>query len=975
MAKYLPLPKSLKEADKTFLRDAITATEEVFKGDLFGENNRPLAESYTTTDGKYHWPTNKDLLIYVTDITNTGDVRAANTALYQMLERAPEQVSATLPNKFLREEQEEGRVRREAEAEEAQKASQGVDLEIERQKAIHDEQAKEAESVKTIPEDEQKHEGVQKNAVETPEGQTPPETRVITPAAITPAVIEEQKILYQEQIAKEETAAATLGGQVIYYKFVAPVVKETPEVEDLKQQAQTNARKFVEDTIKEFKKRATTATGTQNLIPKETIENISKEPEHETEGERVTQKLAQEELNVAAEQAALTTYEVLTGNSPVVAAAVINKIVSDPQVLNKIAPNLQTQETLKNASLEIFDQKVAQFELAKKFADLPKIDSLTSVESVKVEISDTPQAGFEKFDINEEIISPHIDSLNRQTEFLDTLRSFGESNVGKVKSQLLLKTGAWLDTQITRLPAGGVLPKVYNSEIVQAGLSYLGLVETVPWVAAESSLLGKTIVASGLGRVAGFLQTKLGINLGVKLAAKKAVTPVVTKVTAGLLPKLFAALGTLGGWVSFGLTTVIGYALGKIAEKIPWKQILKFSAVIIGFGSALIAAPIVGLGAAIGVGAGATAVSASFGAGLGGLTLKGAGRGIGRFFKSFAKNTFTTIGIPVLIAIMVFPVLVALILFVINSGAYVVPPTDLSPGPQNAYIKIDKTPNPPGPFNNSDIPSKTKIEYTVTVSAEKSVLTNISFKDDCKVTKSGTPPSCPSPSQGTPTPPDSISPSSPFTFNYTLNFDSHDYDDSTTVNTFTVTADAVEQKGVTSTNSASITIGKAPSACLALEGSWPANFMEVAQTIVSTLSSEFPVYMSKICSTGVTVPILFSQTCPLDWTCYGAFLNGKIYLMPQAFSTENYALFTLAHETGHFFDSSTATGNSLYLEYQSVISPPYICSYRNTQDNYDESFAETIGRYVSNEPSACFAGSFKASYPANWQFANDKIFK
>src|SRR3990167_1734169 len=251
MAKYLPLPKSLKEAYVSLIQSLIAATEEVFKGDLFGENNRPLTEEYTTADGKYHWSTNKDFLLYITDLTLTENVRAANTALYQALSRPSEQAGSSMPDKFLREEQEELRARSEAELEETQKSSQrAVETATERKIALQNERTKESEIAK-------------EPAIKTQQGQAVDEAEEVQkkteagePVISPEAVVEKQKILYQEQIVKEKAASTVLAGQVVYYKVNASPVKETSEIKGLKEQAQADPKRFVEDTVKEFKRRA-----------------------------------------------------------------------------------------------------------------------------------------------------------------------------------------------------------------------------------------------------------------------------------------------------------------------------------------------------------------------------------------------------------------------------------------------------------------------------------------------------------------------------------------------------------------------------------------------------------------------------------------------------------------------------------------------------------------------------------------------
>ena len=766
MAKYLPLPKSLKEADVSLIQSLIAATEEVFKGDLFGENNRPLTEEYTTADGKYHWSTNKDFLLYITDLTLTENVRAANTALYQALSRPSEQAGSSMPDKFLREEQEELRARSEAELEETQKSSQRVvETATERKIALHNERVKESEIAK-------------EPAIKTPQSQAETEAEetqkkagIDEPETNVAVEVDKQKILYQEQIVKEKVASTVLTGQAIYYKVKSPSLNETPEIKGLKEQAQADPKRFVEDTIKNFKSRATDIAEFQKLTPEET--------------------------DVIVKQAAITTQEVLSGNSPIIAARIL-RVVSDPEILNRITPNIQTRETLKNACSDLYDQKIAQFEIAKRFIDLSEIDGFTSVEDVVIEVSDNEDADFEKFDIEEQIFSPHIDSLETQSELLDSLKDLVGDKAEDVKSQLLLKAGAWLDGQIAKLPAGSALAKFYNSELVQLGLSRLGIAEGVTWVTAEGSWLGRAIVSSGYGNVAGFIQAKTGIDLGIKRVigeiGKKAIEKAggqtagqaVGKAAAGLLPKLFAALGALSSWATLGLSLLAGYILGKIAEKIDWKKVKKASIAILG---------------------GAWAMT------YGRRIVKRVGRFFGRLLKNFAITVFN----PLLIIILAFPVLVVITLFIINSGAYIVPPSGSSVEPGNPYVEVKKTVVPNTPHENTDIPFS--VDYTITISAKKDTLTNIVFRDDCKVNKTGSSPACPTPSQPIPDAPGSISPAVPFTFSYSLRFDSHDFDDSTVVNTFTVAADTAGQGNILSSTSATVVIGAAPMNCP--NDAWP----------------------------------------------------------------------------------------------------------------------------------------------------------
>jgi hypothetical protein len=752
--------------------------------------------------------------------------------------------------------------------------------------------------------------------------------------------IKRQQEIYTEQITKAKNLEKSLKIQKIYYKIESPPEKVSPEVVSLHEQAEINPKKFIEEVSTEI----TAKANTQNLTP--------------------------EESAVIGQQTALTTYEVLTGQSPLITVAVIDKVISDPKILSTIAPDAKSQATLNEIAQNIVEQKSAQFELVKEFVDLPKIDGIINGDKINVEISLNPKEGFKEFDLNEQIISPHIDCLNQQSLTLDNFRVLGER---EIKSQLLTKAGTWLETQIAKFPAESAGGKFFSSDVVKLGMSRLGVIPAAPMVAAEGSFMGKFLVGTGFGDVAGFIQAKTGVNLGIKLAAKEGAKAIAKTGLKAAISKITTALSTaipvpVLNWI---IGFIGGEIIGKILEKINWAKVKEWGAAIIGGVAGLIALPFVGIGAAIGIGVGATAVSAGLGAGLGGATLAGIGSGIAGFFGALGGAFLGAIGMPIMVTLLVFPVVVALVLFIINSGAYLVPPSNTMASIENPYIGIEKTATPSGPFENV---SKT-ITYKVTITAKKGILTNTTITEDCKaVSKTG---SVPCPTVVLPSIPDSISPANPFVFNYSTTFDQPKYSDSLVVNTITVTAIANETSQ-TAKGGTTVIFGKPPSSCLKQDGSWPAEYDPIIKYAITTLSSDFAIYMSKVCSSGDIIPVVFSQTCPLgsDW-CYGAWHQGKIYMMPRSLNQgDSYALFTLAHETGHYLQSMTGQlGKFLYDEYTKVVSPPDICSYGNTIGNYTESFAETIGRYASNQGDGCFNGSFKKMYPNNWQHANDKIFK
>lgn len=761
-------------------------------------------------------------------------------------------------------------------------------------------------------------------------------------AAVKLAVKKQQEI-YSEQIQKAKTAEAALKNQKIYYKVEKVPVEETPEIKNLKQQAKADPKKFIADATNQF-------NSSPNL-----------------------KDLSVDEARVISRQAAITTYDTLTDNSPLVQIAIINKITSNPELLNKLVPNPDNQKILKDFASDLIEQKKAQFELTKRFIDFSKIDGHKSPDSVNVEFSFVPKEGFGEFDINQQILSPSIENLNQQNLLLDNLKGFGE---GEIKSQILLGIGNRLESYVAKLPADSLLAKTYNSEIVQLGLTSLGVVEAAPWIAVEGSVLGKIVVGSGFGQVAGFLQAKTGINLGIKLAAKvgtetavKAGTTAVVKTGfKAAFSKVTAALGSAGGPIGTVLAWLGGELLVKIAEKIPWDKVKKWSAAIIGGVAGLIALPFLGLGAAIGIGAGAAVISAGLGAGLGGATLGGVVGGIAGFFGALGGAFLGAIGMPILITFLAFPVVVAIIMFIINSGAYIVPPTLQTVLSSNPYIQVDKVANPAGPFKNTDLPLQTS--YTVTVTAKKGVLTNITFKNDCQILTSGTVKKCPS---EVPTDiPASISPSSPYTFTYSEKYSGNDYKDSIVLDTFTVIADAQDASKQEVSGSASVSIGTPPTACLTInQNKWPSQYYANIVSARSLLVSKYSSYISKVCLSYTSLELKYN---PIGFAGYWGWNHGSyIDFFPLGVKNQADTLYTLSHELGHSlaWGDKTARFYQIYLEFPGITTESPFCFYGATQNwNADESMPESIALYVI-QPRC---GNVQQKWPIHYQFLMRYVF-
>ncbi len=292
--------------------------------------------------------------------------------------------------------------------------------------------------------------------------------------------------------------------------------------------------------------------------------------------------------------------------------------------------------------------------------------------------------------------------------------------------------------------------------------------------------------------------------VGKKVLEKIATTIAVRGATTALAPPVSIALFISGKIKDF---------ISSLKSKSGRKNLLALmsGAMIIGGVSVGgLAGSVFAAGGFI-LGAGAIATAA------GGFRALGANAGglVETFIAGITGVFLPAIIVPAIIASFSVPLFIALTLFIINSGAYIVPPqAGLVPGLiESPYIGINKTANPPGPFGNGDLPIT--IEYTVEVIAKKGTLTNIEFEDTCEVIKENSAPNCPS--ANIPEAPQIISPVEPFSFSYSIEY-GPGFTDSFVIDTFTVTANAPEQAGAQSATSASIKIGSPPEDC---PNDWP----------------------------------------------------------------------------------------------------------------------------------------------------------
>jgi len=311
--------------------------------------------------------------------------------------------------------------------------------------------------------------------------------------------------------------------------------------------------------------------------------------------------------------------------------------------------------------------------------------------------------------------------------------------------------------------------------------------------------LSKKAVKKGAG-----IAIKAGVKTGAKIAAKGSITA------------LGQALGTsvpiIGNVIAFIVTDVLPFVAKKL------KQIFgKLKEALLGPDDkekrGLIASLLTTFLFMAGGFTTLAAISGVVALGYGAAVISGVAlpTAIAAFVFAITSVVLPSIGIPIAIALIGTPFVIASILFIINSGAYVVPRSpSLTPyAMENPYIGIEKEASPSGPFENSDLPLT--VTYTITIAARRGTLTNIEFLYDCQVIGSNV--NCPSPNPAIPDAPSLISPVEPYSFAYSQTYSGSGYHDSFVLDTFTVTADTDEVQGTQAADSATISIGNPPVLC------------------------------------------------------------------------------------------------------------------------------------------------------------------
>ena len=470
-------------------------------------------------------------------------------------------------------------------------------------------------------------------------------------------------------------------------------------------------------------------------------------------------------------------------------------------------------EDSENIRFLFYPTKIAEFQISEN-----QNDHQTKDEGIEIDISNVYDQGKQVWNtwnklankeitINDVIVSsPRVST---STALIEASKSASAARLSFPKTMgsivglraTNLLAIAPLSSKVLMIPGQQVVQMVIGGNASRLALTSAPTFGTITKFIVNPTTIGtKTAFFIGKGVTMGG-QNMLGasLSIGESKVALAITSKGVSMAATGVFAKI---LGFFTGPIGFIVTTIGAWLLSKV----DWSKVKKAAPYILGFLTALIFSPFIGFGGAIAAGVG---IGVLTGIASGGTSLGAVGAGIGVFFKSLGGIMVASIGTPLLVTLLVFPILVAFILFIINSGAYVVPLSDSTFGrTSNPYIDVIKTPEPPGPFTNKELPKT--ITYKITVKAKRSVLTNVSIKYDCKVISTANK-NCP-PTSVAPATVDSISPSLPYTFTYTSTYD-NSFINSAIIDTVTVTADTGEVVGTTTETSASVTFGTPPISC------------------------------------------------------------------------------------------------------------------------------------------------------------------
>lgn len=599
-------------------------------------------------------------------------------------------------------------------------------------------------------------------------------------------------------------------------------------------------------------------------------------------------KLTKEEIHLIALDAAYKAVDAATNPQKYLdaarQAAILNAISKDAEVIPKIISNREALENIQTGAREISTfqglQAMSARTVYSAFDPAVAKALFPSPEDFQINLSESQMAGYNIAFNADGLVKGYTTFLTNNLEFFGKLSGLP---VDKFKHELVSRGTFWLESQIAKsFPQATELFAAPETELF---LRSLGIGTTT--IELDGAFATFFIENPTALPVANFFSSGLGISFeigggvvgGAAAASMTAATAETIATTGGIMASeaflggaAVAAGGAAAGAAAGSVIPVVGTIIGAVAGIVGPKVINFVKDNLQKYGKYLRMA----IGALFGFflgGAGGAVGGAILGYGLGGgfpaiqAAAAGVASGAGTAASVIWSTFLTGIGTPILVALLGFPVVVALILFIINSGAYITPPAPATFGNiSSPYIDVVKTASPPGPFSNNEFPKT--ITYTVSVKAKKDTLSFVNIKYDCQVISRATL-SCPGISTAFPTTGLTIQAGQTETLTYSSTYNQA-FQDSAIIDTITVTADTPTVKGATAEGSASVTFGTPPISC-PLPGGKPDNPMNYSYNAQADTGHGSTPYWNAMGNPHYRYPLPQLTSCfhPSDCSFYG----------------------------------------------------------------------------------------------------------
>lgn len=743
-------------------------------------------------------------------------------------------------------------------------------------------------------------------------------TRSDSKKAVEEAILKKQELrdqqILKQQIQQAENAKVELKDKVLY------AAVEIPELPPLDKNEQEDF-----ETLQKF------ATGT-NKEKLEIINDFKTGLEEKLKSDPNNQ-LSEDDIKFIADTSARDIVEKLASASSIkqteempvfVQAPVLKAISEDEGVVPKLLPQ-ETADVVKTNSVTLQEKYLPYFAnkqnailiLGPKYADY-----LYGPENIQVRLSTNQIPGSTpvKLDkLNQDSIelrqrqNETIDFLRQAYEprqvLMDSARSFFEKRLEGVSKDIAVSVSKnpAIQSILTRYSPQGAQLLQTASKYLPGYSPYFRAIGTITgWgvaTAVTPRIIPLTFGMGGLtpGSIVSIEAAKwAGTPFVYSIPATKAVTQLATQTgLKGIIGQVAARFG-IGAAVGAAGGGSSGAAAGAAAGAVAGGGVLSAATAALGailgtlFTNLLsklktwwtknkdnLAAVGVGL---LGLGILTRSVPLMVGSSLfllprllaGGGIAAGLGASAWLFISNLGRFFAVAIGTPLLIIILVTPPLVAFIMFVINSGAYIVPPFEgnLSLGGfSSPYVDITKEPVPAGPFSNSEFPKT--VQYKITVKPKKGNLNNVKLTYDCKVISRSSSIECPSITvldelykdifnQTL----DSISPTG-ISFTYSSSYDNR-FKDSAIIDSISLSATTTDNKSVSAETSASITYGTPPISC-PVPGAKPLNSMNYSYNASNDTGHGSRPYWNAMGGSAYRYALPQSTGCrrPSDCSYYG----------------------------------------------------------------------------------------------------------